>query len=77
MIFVDDVTEAHDFARKQRMALAKLVEIDVTVGGDPEACVRFRKAAMSGDAERYEYMLTQTKASALMAAGAIKFRRAP
>lgn len=76
MITDTEVYEAEAFAREQRMNLAKLVEIDVTKGGDPEACVRFRSAAHGDDPIKYESMLARPKASALMAAGAIFYRRA-
>jgi hypothetical protein len=76
MISAFEVIEAENLARQQRMTLAPLVDIDVTKGGDPEACVRFRSAAHGDDPLKYESMLARPKASALMAAGAIFYRRA-
>jgi hypothetical protein len=70
-----EVIEAENLAREQRMLLGRLVDIDVTKGGDPEACVRFRAAAHGDDPYKYETMLGRPKAGQLMAAGAIFFRR--
>lgn len=75
MVTANEVREAEAFARKQRMALAPLLQIDVTLGGDPEGAVRMRTHAMSGDPLKYERALATDRAAKLFAAGAVFFRR--
>lgn len=81
MVTVKEVAEAERLCRQQRMMLARLVEIDVTKGGDPEALVKFRTAAHraheSDEAlNEFDRLLARPKSSRLLNAGAIYFRRA-
>lgn len=72
-----EAREAETRARDQRIALAAaLLDVDVTLGGDQEACVKLRAAARAGDGKKFDGIIAHRRINKLFLSGGWFFRRA-